>query len=204
MTREERKNINYVGVAVLLVAFIVMCTVYPKKPKQPYVYGPEWNPVFDFVQTADKVETVATTYGGFEFDHPPADILATLTKYDPNGHHSVQVVPSIRRGELVKLLKKMPNNEGAVDACFCPHHYIRATKGAQQIIISMCFSCGGIGVGGALKASTNLRRDTADDTSKFFGLDVFPYLDKKCYINTGTYDPGMVEYGINGPANPAK
>ena len=48
---------------------------------------------------------------------------------------------------------------------------------------------------------SNMRKDTQDEVSKFFGLDVFPYLEKtkKCFFNSGVYDPGLAEKGVNGP-----
>ncbi len=183
----------------LCVAFVV----FKKMHREPNVYGPEWDQVFDFVRTADKVETVATTYAAFEYEKPPADIQKTLLKYDPTGHHMVQVVSMERRAELVALLKKMPDDQLYTAACFCPHHYIRATKGSQQIVISMCYFCEGMGVTGAIKVSTNMRKDTADEVSRIFGLDVFPYLNKKCYLNKGTFDPGLVGLEVKGPVSPA-
>ena len=202
MKNDVKRNALCAIVTLILCVFVAI-DVY-KSPNKPQVYGPEWNQVFDFVQTADKVETVATTYGGFEFEHPPTDILGALTKYDPTGHHMVRQVQLVNRKELIQIIRKAPDTSGGTPACFCPHHYVVASKAKQQIVISMCYSCELIGVTGAIKASANLRSDTAEDVSKYFGLDVFPFLDKKCYFNQGIYDTGMADYGINGPANPAK
>ena len=198
MKPETRRNAVFINVTLMLVAFIVLSL---SKPREPNVYGPEWNPVFNFIQTADKVEAVATTYDGFEYKNPPADILATLNKFDPKGHHMVKDVKPASRGDLVKILKTIPDKVDDVAACFCPHHYIIARKGKEEIVVSICYSCGGIGVSGAITASAGLRKETAGDLSKFIGLDVLPFLkDKRCTYNSGHYDPGLKEYGVDGPS----
>ncbi|MEI8282327.1 MAG: hypothetical protein WCG75_07975 [Armatimonadota bacterium] len=197
------KNSRILFGIILLVLSMSLMGVLAMMKRKPNVYDhTQWDPVFEFIRTADKVETVATTYAALEYEKPPADIQKTLLKYDPTGHHMVQVVSKEKRAELVQLLKKMPDDQDSTSSCFCPHHYIRATKASQQIVISMCYFCDGMGVTGAIKVSTNMRKDTADEVSRVFGLDVFPFLGKQCYYNSGTFDPNLGSYGVKGPAGP--
>jgi hypothetical protein len=188
-------------VALALICFLAVVTFgrRPALTRKTNVYKPEWNAVFDFIKTADKVEPIATTYDAFEFDQPPSEPAKFLSKFDPTGHHLVQEVPLTNRTALVQILKGLPDDQNVADACFCPHHFIVAVKGSQRIVVSICYSCEGIAVSGALKMIANLRADTKDEVSKFFGLDVFPNLDKRCYYNQGRYDPGNADHGIKGP-----
>ena len=189
------------GAAILMLSILLMAILVVMKPRKPNVVPPEWNAVFDFIQTADKVETIATTYDAFEYEKPPSDPAAALTKYDPLGHHLVKDVPISDRTELTKILQKLPDVNLDAAACFCPHHYIIATKEAKKVVVSMCYFCGGINVSGAIKLGSSMRKDTQNEVSKFFGLDVFPFLEERkgCSNNSGTYDPGLAEKGVNGP-----
>ncbi len=188
------------GAAILLLSLILMGFLVATKKRKPNVVAPEWNAVFEFIQTADKVETIATTYDAFEYDKPPADPAAFLKKYNPLGHHMVQDVPSAKRNELSSILKKLPDADLDTASCFCPHHYLIATKGTKKIVVSMCYFCAGMSVSGDIKLQSKMRKDTQAEVTKFFGFDVFLYLEtRKCLLNKGTYDPDLEYFGIKGP-----
>ena len=195
------KNPQILFGIVLLVSSMSLIGVLVATKRKPNVYNhANWDPVFEFIQNAEKVDTIATTYDGFEYKKPPLDPFKVLNQYDPNGHHQVKEVPQASRAKLVAILKKMPEDQESVDACFCPHHFIVASKGSQKMVLSMCFNCNAMGTDGAMSVSTGMRKDTQNEVSDFFGLDVFPDLkDRRCIFNRGTYDPGLVEYGVKGP-----
>jgi hypothetical protein len=188
---------------ILVVMSIALMVVLVMTKRKPNVYDhSKWNPVFEFIRTADSVETVSTTYDAFEYKHPPIDILKYLEKFDPNGHHGIVRISPDDLLKLASMIRNMPDETLPTAACFCPHHFIIAKKGNEQIVVSLCYKCDGIGVTGALEVATGLRNDTQDNLSRseFFYPDIFPYLkDNRCFINTGVYDVGLDSYGVRGP-----
>ena len=175
------------GILILVLSMTLMGVLSKMKGvRKPNVYGQEWKAVFEFIRTADKVETAETTSAGYPFMNMPADVTKYLASADPSGHHKVQIVPRAKRDELVALLKKLPDTEVGVAACFCPHHFISATKGTEKIELAMCFHCSSILVGGSLKLTSGLRDDLKTEVSNVFGMDIFPDLgDAKCEFNPG-------------------
>ena len=173
------------GILILVLSLILMGAMRVMKRK-PNVYDPQWNSVFEFIRTADRVETAETTSAGYPFMNLPADVTKYLASADSSGRYKVQIVPRAKREELVALLKKLPDTEVGVAACFCPHHFISATKGTEKIEIAMCFHCSSIWVGGSLKLTSGLRDDLKTEVSHVFGMDIFPDLgDAKCEFNPG-------------------
>jgi hypothetical protein len=71
------------------------------------------------------------------------------------------------------LLPQIPGDEIAVAACFCPHHFIFATKGKATLRIDICYGCGSCRIKSIdknLASSFPIKFDAKVDSGAVFGL----------------------------------
>ncbi|MEI7987312.1 MAG: hypothetical protein WCI55_16950 [Armatimonadota bacterium] len=175
------------GFALIVLSFALIGVLASMK-REPNVYDAyQWNPVFEFIQKAEKVETVATTFDNLAYDTPPKDLSTFLKSKEPDGQHLVQVISSEQRSNFLTLFKKLPHDGGERAACFCPHHFVFASNGSEKLIIAICFHCSAIWVHGSKEFSSGIREVDKDNLGKAFGIDLSPHLvDAQCSFNRGS------------------
>lgn len=174
------------GIIFGVVVFAATAFFLSSVNRQPKPLPEKWKPFAAFLMSADRVETVATTFDFFPFDKPPEDIPAYLAKKEPGGKHLVQQCDKPKREAVIKLLASAVNPEGPVSACFCPHHFVIAQRGGQRVVLSICFTCSSCRTNGGFELDDPIDKGKLGQAAEVFGIDLRDdRKNRKCWINDG-------------------
>ena len=177
MKNSMKTNAIFMLAGLALVGLILFAVT---KSSVPTGYGPEWKPVYDFIQNADKVETFASgSRDFFPFTDDQADPHQFVKEDGNDGPNFIQEVPKEKRADLIAYLKERPNGPDPGTLCFLPHHFVIATKGKERVVVSICYTCAGIDVSGKYHLHSGLNRGKLADANRIFGGDVFEKLGLK-------------------------
>ncbi len=160
-----RLKLRAIAVGTLLIFGIIINHYWPRRDLRVST-DPKWLQVVQFIQSADEVKTFATK----------ADLEsgAQLTKLVKEKSGEVRIVTD--RNPLLDhlaVLPQIPGDDIAVDACFCPHHFIFATKGKATLRIDICYGCGSCRIKSTdnnLAGSFPIKFDAKGDSGAVFGL----------------------------------
>ncbi|MBI1335109.1 MAG: hypothetical protein JST12_19970 [Armatimonadetes bacterium] len=177
----KAKNVQ-LTVAFALLGIVLVALLMPKHRQ----LDPRWNQYATFLREADTVQTVATTFDFFPFDNPPTNIEKYLSEKEPGGRHKVQICDAKMRERILSCIAQITTQQDMASSCFCPHHFVIATKGSQRVVLSICFFCQSCLTGGSIQVQDSISKSGIHDTAEAFGIDLASDLgDKRCFINDG-------------------
>ena len=171
----------------LVAILLVFAAYWLTRPKHHAPARPEWTATSQFITSADSVQTIATTYSEMPYQRFPADPDAYLRQKAPNEKRAIQTCDPQQRERLLESLSSVLDSEAGSASCFCPHHFVVATKGSQKLVIAICYFCSTMSVDGAIKMNTSITHDSLSTASDAFGIDLTQDLkDAKCPYNDGS------------------
>jgi hypothetical protein len=174
------KNPRILFGILLVVLSMTLMVVMAATKRKPNVYDhAKWDPVFEFIRTADKLETLATTSNEVDYRELPVDLSKVIKQEVLPSTNKLQLVKPEAREKLIGYLKELPEETNHLMLCFVPHHFVIATKGSKRVVFSICFTCAQIEVNGEFSVHSGLRKKMKGDAAQHFGIDIMPLLEGK-------------------------
>jgi hypothetical protein len=158
-------KLRAIAVGTLLIFGIIANHYWPRRDLRVST-DPKWLQVVQFIRLADEVKTFAT-----KADLESEAQLTNAVKQ--NGGELRTVTDRKLLLDHLALLPQIPGDEIAVAACFCPHHFIFATKGKATLRIDICYGCGSCRIKSIdknLASSFPIKFDAKVDSGAVFGL----------------------------------
>jgi hypothetical protein len=158
-------KLRTIAVGTLLIFGIMANHYWPRRDLRVST-DPKWLQVIQFIRSADEVKTFAT-----KSDLESEAQLINAVKQ--NGGELRTVTDRKRLLDHLALLPSIPGDESPPAACFCPHHFVFASKGKATLRIDICYGCGSCGVRSTDKNLANsfpIKSDARVDSGPLFGL----------------------------------
>jgi hypothetical protein len=158
-------KLRAIAVGTLLTFGIIANHFWPRRDLRVST-DPKWLQVVEFIRSADEVKTFAT-----KADLESEAQLTNAVKLNSGELRTVTDRKLLL--DHLALLPQIPGDEIAVAACFCPHHFIFATKGKATLRIDICYGCGSCRIKSTDKILTSsfpIKFDAKVDSGAVFGL----------------------------------
>ena len=162
-----KRKAPVIAFAALLILTLYTFFNWPRRDLRVST-DPKWLQVVEFIRSADEVKTFATK-ADLESE---AQLLAAV-KDNPNRGQLRLVTDRKLLLDHLALLPSIPGEESPAAACFCPHHFVFASKGKVTLRIDICYGCGSCGVRSTDKNLANsfpIKSDARADSGEIFGL----------------------------------
>lgn len=154
-----------IAAGITLLLALTAFYSWPRRDRRPSTDA-KWLQVIEFIRTADEVKTFATK----QDLESEKQLIHALREAKGALRLTTDRQPLL---DHLAILPQLPGDPVEAAACFCPHHFVFATKGRASLRIDICYTCASCRVKSTDKRLAGdflIKSDAKEDSRFVFGL----------------------------------